>query len=789
MEAEEDFPRSSEVVLEPLGQPRRRNRATSQPASAPTFAASNRAKRSVLAGASSSRGQLPTIENLEAGTLVMGSVAIVAPTGLRVHLPGGLYGFVRSSDAVDMPTTERCRLDSIVAGSLNVGSHVVCSVLEVKNGFAALTMRPSVINKGLTLASLTPGMLLPASVRAHEDHGILLSFGLVGSGEVRGFIPYDEEAPGHGTGTGASSGGTSGTEARVESKKAFTNGDSTTDDSAMKTDKPTKDAQATNAGRSSASMRKLPLHSTVYVVVDSVNVDRQVVSCKWPWRHSIPLPPDCQVPLLSVRPGLLLVGEISDVHYPASAISATTDSRVNYGFDVKCLNGLAAVVPAIHSVLTYSERSPGAVPSSVEEESHGEPDGKATTKDAADTATSSKALKRKRKGKLAASLEVESDAPLGLEDMVVGRVLYVNHWHKTIYVSLLSHLVRWKGPQGHPHRLTPNALKTFGKVVRSIPGHGVVFSICRLKTEEQLMLEHSPEDLPFKASDMGYCEPSHLQDAPNGGADKAPRSRGASAPQLALAYTLGSVHPTVELEFDFLTRLTRLSMKESLRKETLVSPFQLPAGTSVRGTITKVLKTGVSVRLSKLVHGKVPLEHLTDVPLPQVPDRFPVGRAIKLRALRYDHVHSALLLTAKRTFRKDSDPLTSFEQLSVGKEFLGFISRVRRSGEAASGPATNSETVSVRFYNDLQSALDPAEIEEAQRLDVDLSSGAVVRVAVSRVDPRRRVFHVTLSPDKIASLKEQALARTKRRREARRAACKKAFTNYTSLRKRRKAES
>ncbi|GBE59717.1 RRP5 homolog [Babesia ovata] len=781
MEAEEDFPRSSEVVLQPLGEPRRRSRTAAQQAQAPSLFARPQPKRS--AKLADQRGRLPTLDSLEAGSLLLGSVAIVAPTGLRIHLPGGLSGFVRSSDVVDGAQSAKNRLDHVTQGSFSVGSHVVCSVLEVKNGFAYLSMRPSVINKGLSLATITSGMLLPASVVAHEDHGILLSFNLAGTDDVRGFAKYDDEHQ------------ASKPDAASEDVDIGESGK--TDESAAKDEAAGKNAksgksvkatggkQAAKKGRGFDSLRSLPLSSTVYVVVDSVNAARKLVSCKWPWQCDTPVSMDCKLPILCVRPGLLLVGEISDIHYPASALSGNADFKVNYGFDVKCLNGLTATVPAIHSVVRYSPNRPGSETDNEELESMDDKDDEPET-----TSADGKAKELKRKSKVHLPPVAESDPPLGLEDNVVGRVLYVNHWQKTVYVSLLSDIVDWKGPKGHPHQLIYSGRKTYGKVLRSIPGHGVVFALCRVRNEGQLARKGGPEALNYTYGDLGYCDPSNLCDEGKDDADKSKGAKGTSAPQIALAFSSGSVHAAAELEFDYLTRFVRVSMRQSLLSETTLSPFQLRGGTSVKGVITKVSNAGVTVRLSKLVHGKVQLEHLKDVPLPQVPDNLVVGGTLKLRVLRYDHVHSVLLLTAKRSMRKDPTPLTSFDQTAVGKEFLGYIWRVKRSGEKDTKSKDSSdETVYVRFYNELQTTLDQSELREADRQGLDLSHGAVVRAVVTRTDARRRAFYVTVRHDKMGSLKALARARSKRQREIRRAECKKVFTNYVSSRKRRKAES
>lgn len=745
MDVEEDFPRTTEVVLTPLGQPRRRREPVSQPESFVLPSSTSNSSRPSKVGNAVSPGQLPKVDNIEAGTLLLGTVAMVTSSGLRVHLPGGMQGFARATDVVDLPTGDHQRLHHIVASAFSVGSHVVASVLEVKNGFLALSMKPSVINKGLRADSIIPGMLLPSCLRSYEEHGAIISF-TMGDNELRGFVKHDYHNKEDGDVTDKST------------------ADEPNVCSTLKKGKQQQGMYST---------KYLMPYSTVYVVVESVNLDRKVANCKWAWESDIPVAVDCSLPLLCVRPGLLLVGQITEVHYPAAGHSSVAGSRVNYGFDIKCLSTLSAVVPALHSVTSYS----------VERLDAAKRDKDVTNNHTSSNDKTSHYMDPKGKSKAEDILDRDNtDHPLEVEDTVIGRVIYVDHWQKTIYVSLLSHIVDWKGPKGFPNSLLSSAAKTFAKVIRSIPGNGVIFSLCRLKKLESPASEPDPETLNFSSKLLGYCPQSQLSDDARSDTTKGKKS---SSFKIAMSFTLGSVHPTVELEYDFFMRVTQLTMRQTLSKETLVSPFQLHGGTLVKAEITKIAKNGLNVRISKFVHGKVTMEHLTDVPLPQVPDRYKVGATLKLRVLRFDHVHNMLLLTAKRAMRKDSDALTSFEQLSVGKEVVGYISRVKRDEDNATD---RGETVFVKFYNDLQTTLDQSELREAKENEVELNNGDVVRVVVTRIDKRRGAFYVTLTPEKMSTLKSMAKAKQKRKREIRREACKKAFTNYVSSRKRKASE-
>ncbi|EDO06869.1 uncharacterized protein BBOV_IV005080 [Babesia bovis T2Bo] len=729
MDVEEDFPRSSEVVLESLGQPKRRDRSSEDKSNTFSFKVPTTSNRSLKSGKLFQRGRLPTYDKLEAGSLLLGSVAVIAPSGLRIHLPGGLVGFVRASDGVDIPESARQRPDTILSGCVSVGSRVVCSVLEVKRHFVLLSMRPSVINKGLSSGALTTGMLLPASVRAHEDHGIILGFHLGDSSSIGGFVRYDDVE-------------------KTENDNPPLDNDSPVLETGLTKREPPKDTFR-------ELLTNLPLYSTVYVVVESVNESRQFATCRWPWSYEYPMPLDCSIPLLSVRPGLLLSGEISDIHIAASSLGGGSLSHCNYGFDLKCLNGLSAIVPALHSVVDYCN------PSSSTGQQNVDTTGKAT---------------KKRRGKRVEELDDSSQEILGLEDIVIARVIYVNHWNKTVYVSLLSHVTKWTSPKGHRHRLVTPSLKTYCKVLRGIPGHGIIFSLYRIQTQEELDSGYSPESLVFSDTELGFCESSQLCDDKGDG----PHSVVSSDAQLAMKFTLGSIHSCVEFGYDFLTRFVRLSTRESLQGESVLSPFHLSGGSLLKGVIAHIGSFGITVRLSTLVHGRVSLEHLTDVPLDTIPDRYSVGGTIKVRVLRFDHVHNILLLTAKRILRKDLNPLINLDQVVKGNEVLGYVSRVSQH---------SGDKVTIRFYNDLQTTLDPEEVSEAKRQDIDLRNGSVVRVVISKVDKRRRFFQVTLNPEKMSLLKAYGNDRAKRRREIRRAACKKAFTNHVSSRKHKESKS
>lgn len=181
-------------------------------------------------------GKLPKIvkilqfKSLSTGMKLWGVIAEVNSRDLVISLPGGLRGIVTADEASDylselqsiMPSTTQ---DAIIKrktlhgkeilksrnefGNLSindlftVGQLVPCVVCRLGRGEEnetrkdskriCLSLRLSLLHKGLTIDAVQDGMVMMACVKSVEDHGYVLSFGLP---SFSGFLPHRDNKAG-----------------------------------------------------------------------------------------------------------------------------------------------------------------------------------------------------------------------------------------------------------------------------------------------------------------------------------------------------------------------------------------------------------------------------------------------------------------------------------------------------------------------------------------------------------------------------------------------------------------
>lgn len=181
-------------------------------------------------------GKLPKIvkilrfKSLSTGMKLWGVIAEVNSKDLVISLPGGLRGIVTADEASDylselqsiMPSTTQ---DVIIKkktlhgkeisksrneiGNLSiedlftVGQLVPCVVCRLGRGEEnetikdskriCLSLRLSLLHKGLTIEAVQDGMVMMACVKSVEDHGYVLSFGLP---SFSGFLPHRDNKAG-----------------------------------------------------------------------------------------------------------------------------------------------------------------------------------------------------------------------------------------------------------------------------------------------------------------------------------------------------------------------------------------------------------------------------------------------------------------------------------------------------------------------------------------------------------------------------------------------------------------
>ncbi|KAH7661832.1 Nucleic acid-binding proteins protein [Dioscorea alata] len=147
-------------------------------------------------------GKLPkyvnriTLKNISPNMKLWGVITEVNSKDLVVSLPGGLRGFVRSEEVADIVLNNGSQgaESNLPFRKFHVGQLVPGIVLQVDddkrdgkgNKRILLSLRLSLLYKGLTLEAVQDGMVLTAQVKSIEDHGYILHFGVF---SFSGFLP------------------------------------------------------------------------------------------------------------------------------------------------------------------------------------------------------------------------------------------------------------------------------------------------------------------------------------------------------------------------------------------------------------------------------------------------------------------------------------------------------------------------------------------------------------------------------------------------------------------------
>ncbi|OMO51868.1 hypothetical protein CCACVL1_29542 [Corchorus capsularis] len=149
-------------------------------------------------------GKLPkyankiTLKNISPGMKLWGVVAEVNEKDLVISLPGGLRGLVRAADALDSVLADEVENNegNFLANIFYTGQLVSCIVLQLDDDKKEtgkrriwLSLRLSLLHKGVSLDAVQEGMVLTGNVKSIEDHGYILHFGL---SSFTGFLPKDE---------------------------------------------------------------------------------------------------------------------------------------------------------------------------------------------------------------------------------------------------------------------------------------------------------------------------------------------------------------------------------------------------------------------------------------------------------------------------------------------------------------------------------------------------------------------------------------------------------------------
>ncbi|XP_010934562.1 rRNA biogenesis protein RRP5 isoform X2 [Elaeis guineensis] len=151
-------------------------------------------------------GKLPrfanriTLKNISPRMKLWGVIIEVNTKDLVIGLPGGLRGYVRAEEVSDIIIDDgnKDSESNLLCSIFHVGQLVSCIVVRVdddkKDGKGNrriwLSLRLSLLYKGLMLDAVQDGMVLTAQIKSIEDRGYILYFGV---SSFTGFLPKSEQ--------------------------------------------------------------------------------------------------------------------------------------------------------------------------------------------------------------------------------------------------------------------------------------------------------------------------------------------------------------------------------------------------------------------------------------------------------------------------------------------------------------------------------------------------------------------------------------------------------------------
>ncbi|KFG42904.1 pre-rRNA processing protein [Toxoplasma gondii p89] len=626
-------------------------------------------------------------ETVSPGSLLLGIVAEVHTSELIVHLPFGMMGCVPRSQTQEesTPSFASARVcgeglgdASEVPGARDgkphaqtflplSRSHYVGQVVQTvvlgggKEGreeegdwrrhsqnsrVLLLSLRPSLFNAGLSANSLAPGMVVPATVAAVEEHGYMLSFGV---DSLSGFLPFAELA----TGSAAAP------ERNVDTDAA------------------------------------LPLHSVLSVRVAKVSKAAKVIICALPGEQEtaetletpeaprgesqkkqkttaadsreaassggqspgnstrtpeVPASLKTSLDWSSIKPGLLVQAKVTQLIRQRDLTAETTRTEKKRRGDadrerssedevraltVTCLNGVPGVVHQTHAVthaVTHAAPAGGAKASKA-----------ASTTAAALHASAESAEPGESLDALLEQLASHVDSLQGR--VVAGRIVGVFPDARRVHICLLPHVVSWKSKILPPHVARPGALLRGPAAVLHSPLSPTGDLRAVLAVGDDLADEETPAG--GEAMHLVVRIPARFRaHAHAAQKKKAGRTAAALSPGAPLAPEAAECR--VLFEDRFLGEVVAANAPPVV-KEKLLTPCDLKAGDFVLGTVTKILwgraeaadrhskatnsHDGVVVSLSPHLSAFVPLYQLSDIPLSTMPAFVSIGATLKLRVL------------------------------------------------------------------------------------------------------------------------------------------------------------
>jgi len=143
-------------------------------------------------------------------------------------------------------------------------------------------------------------------------------------------------------------------------------------------------------------------------------------------------------------------------------------------------------------------------------------------------------------------------------------------------------------------------------------------------------------------------------------------------------FAVGTLHTSRIIGFDYLHGALVLTLKKSIVDHPLFAFSNVKVGQIVQGSITRIEKYGLLVKLGPRVSGLCRANHCADTPLANLASKFKVGDAITCMVLSLDTERERVFLTHKKTLVNSELPkFSSFEAMKSGDITHGVITSIK----------------------------------------------------------------------------------------------------------------
>ena len=217
-------------------------------------------------------------------------------------------------------------------------------------------------------------------------------------------------------------------------------------------------------------------------------------------------------------------------------------------------------------------------------------------------------------------------------------------------------------------------------------------------------------------------------------------------------YKVDTVHRGRILGYNPIDGMFQLSFEKSVLDKKFLRLEDVPIGAVVSCNVESVVVggegvKGLIVKLEDGITGFITDRHLSDVQLQHPEKKFREGMTVKARVLSVDPRLRQMRLTLKKTLvNSDAPVIKSFEDVSVGMQVPGTITKVTPSG------------ASIQFYGNLRAFLPRSEMSEAFIRDPaeHFRAGQVVSLHIIEVDPEKNRLIVSCKDPSSFSVEKQA---------------------------------